>query len=118
ANLYRPTFAWRDGDAWDRIREFAWYMDWKYGDMADARGSRERRRPPPVPAEKEERLRRGFNVGTAEQVAEEILRYRDVLGDAGTYVARAHLPGIDAGVAAESRRILIEEVLPLVRSGS
>ena len=115
ANLYRPTFAWHDGDGWDRIREFAWYMDWKYGDMANARGSRKRRRPPPMTAAEEVRLRQGFNVGTAEQVAEEMLRYRDILGRDGTYVARAHLPGLEAGVAAESRRILVEEVLPIVR---
>jgi probable F420-dependent oxidoreductase len=115
ANLYRPTFAWRDGDAWERIREPAWYLSWKYGDMADARGSRDRRRPPRAGAEDEARVRQAMNVGTPEQVGEEILRYRDVLGDEGTYVARAHFPGLDPGVAAESRRILVEEVLPLVR---
>jgi probable F420-dependent oxidoreductase len=115
ASLYRPTFAWRDGDAWERVREFAWYSSWKYGDMADARGSRERARPPSMPAEDEGRIRRTMNAGTPDKVAEEMLRYRDVLGDEGTYVARAHFPGLDPGVAAESRRILIEEVLPLVR---
>ena len=116
ANLYRPTFAWRDGDAWERIRDFAWYIDWKYGDMADARGSLERGRPGPMPAEDEQRVRKQMNAGTPEQVAEEILRYRDVLGAEGTYVARAHFPGLDPAVAAESRRLLLEEVLPLVRA--
>jgi probable F420-dependent oxidoreductase len=115
ASLYRPTFAWCDGDAWERIREFAWYSSWKYGDMADARGSRERGRPPRMPSKDEERIRRTMNAGTPDQVAEEILRYRDVLGDEGTYVARAHFPGLDPGAAAESRRILVEEVLPVVR---
>lgn len=115
ANLYRPTFAWRDGNAWERIREFAWYMDWKYGDMADARGSRERRRPPQMSSEDEARVRGRMNVGTPEEVAEEILRYRDVLRHEGTYVARQQFPGLDPGVARESRRILVEEVLPLVR---
>ena len=115
ANLYRPTFAWREGDAWDRIRESAWYIDWKYGDMSEARGSRERHRPPPMSAENEARVRKAMNAGTPEQVAEEMLRYGDVLGADGTYVARAHFPGLDPGVAAESRRLLIEEVLPLIR---
>ena len=115
AGLYRPTFAWRDGDAWERIRDYAWYIDWKYGDMADARGSRERRRPPAMSPEDEGRLRKQVNVGTPEEVAAEILRYRDVLGAEGIYVARAHFPGLDPGIAAESRRILVEEVLPLVR---
>jgi probable F420-dependent oxidoreductase len=116
ANLYRPTFAWRDGDAWERTREAAWYISWKYADMAAARGSRVRQQPPAMSPEDEERVRAAMNVGTPEQVAEEIVRYRDVLGDEGTYVARAHFPGLDPGIAAESRRILVEEVLPLVRA--
>jgi probable F420-dependent oxidoreductase len=115
ANLYRPTFAWRDGDAWERVRDFAWYMSWKYGDMNDARGSIERKRPAGPSAEDEERLRSQVIAGTPEQVAERILEYGDVLGVDGTYVARGHFPGLDPGVAAESRRILAEEVLPLLR---
>lgn len=115
AGLYRPTFAWREGDAWERVRDVAWYMSWKYADMGDARGSRERRRPPAMRAEDEERVRGQLVAGTPEQVAEQILAYADVLGETGTYVARAHFPGLDPGVAAESRRILAEEVLPLVR---
>ncbi len=46
--------------------------------------------------------------------SERILEYRDVLGEAGTYVARGHFAGLDPAVAAESRRILGDEVLPLV----
>ena len=114
ANLYRPTFAWRDGDAWERVAEAAWYMDWKYADMGSARGSRERRLPPRMSAEDEERLRRQTVTGTPEEVAERILEYGDILGVDGTYVARAHFPGLDPSLAAESRRILSEEVLPLV----
>ena len=116
ANLYRPTFVWRDGDAWERVRDAAWYIAWKYADMSDARGSGEPRRPPAMTPADEERLRQSMNVGTPEQVAEAILGYRDVLGADGTYVARAHFPGLDSGVAAESRRLLVEEVLPLVRA--
>ena len=115
ANLYRPTFAWRDGDAWERVRDFAWYMDWKYGDMADGRGSLERKRPPALAADDEERLRSQVIAGTPEQVADQILEYADVLGVEGTYVARAHFPGLDPAVAAESRRVFAEGVLPLVR---
>ena len=118
ANLYRPVFAWRDGDAWERVRDVAWYMDWKYGDMATARGSRERRRPPRMGAEDEERLRGQIIAGTPDEVAERIAEYRDVLGPSGTFVARAHFPGLDPGVAAESRRILAEEVLTLVRAAA
>jgi probable F420-dependent oxidoreductase len=114
ANLYRMTFAWSDGNAWERIRDAAWYMDWKYDDMGEARGSRERKRPPRITAEQEDALRRHMIVGTPEQVTEQILEYGDVLGAEGTYVARAHFPGLDPAVAAESRRILADAVLPKV----
>jgi probable F420-dependent oxidoreductase len=118
ANLYRPTFAWRDGDAWERVRQAAWYMDWKYGDMETARGSRARNRAPRIGDEDEVRLRQHTIAGTPEDVAERLLEYADILGGGGTYVARTHFPGLDPGVAAESRRILAEEVLPLVRRAS
>ncbi len=41
--------------------------------------------------------------------------HADVLGEGGTYVARAHFPGLDPEVAAGSRRILADEVLRLLR---
>jgi probable F420-dependent oxidoreductase len=118
ANLYRMTFAWSDGDAWERIRDAAWYMDWKYDDMGETRGSRERKRPPRMTAEQEDALRSHMIVGTPQQVAERILEYADVLGAEGTYVARAHFAGLDPAVGAESRRVLAEEVLPLVVAAS
>jgi alkanesulfonate monooxygenase SsuD/methylene tetrahydromethanopterin reductase-like flavin-dependent oxidoreductase (luciferase family) len=89
-------------------------MSWKYADMGAARGSQVRGRPPPISAADEARLRREVIAGTPEEVVERVLEYRAVLGAEGTYVARAHFPGLDPGVAAESRRILAEEVLPQV----
>jgi probable F420-dependent oxidoreductase len=118
ANLYRPTFAWRDGDAWEQVREAAWYVSWKYADMRVAHGSQARKRPPRMTPEDEERVRSRAIIGTPDEVAEQILDYAGILGSAGTYIARAHFPGLDPGVAAESRRVLAEEVLPLLRSAS
>jgi probable F420-dependent oxidoreductase len=117
ANLHRPTFAWRDGSAWERVREAAWYMDWKYRDMGGAQGSLERKRPPRMSSEEEAGLRSRLIVGTPEHVAEGILEYGETLGDNGTYIARAFFPGLDPAVAAESRRILAEGVIPLVTRG-
>jgi probable F420-dependent oxidoreductase len=115
ANLYRHTFVWRDDDPWNRVREAAWYMTWKYRDMGSSRGSLERRTPPALSSPEEARLRELVIHGTPEQVAERIAEYRAVLGDSGTYVARAHFPGLDPGVQAESRRLLTEEVVPLLQ---
>jgi len=115
--LYRPTFVWRDDDAWETVREAAWYMDWKYGDMATARGPRQAQRPPRLEAEDEERLRKQTTCGTPEEVIEQLAAYADVVGPEGLYVARADYPGLDPGIAAESRRLLAEEVLPAFGGG-
>ena len=110
--VHRPTFAWRDGDAWKRVRDRAHYMSWKYDNMEDARGSRTRHRPPPLTADEEAQIRRRAIVGTPEEVAEQIAEYRDMLGPAGHFIARAYFPGLDPTIQRESLRILGEEVRP------
>jgi probable F420-dependent oxidoreductase len=112
--IHRPTFAWRDGDAWQRIRDHAHYMSWKYDDMADARGSRVRRRPPVLTPDEEDAVRGRAIVGTPEEVAEQIRAYRDVLGPTGQFIARAWFPGLDPAIQLESLRILGGEVRPLL----
>jgi hypothetical protein len=39
------------------------------------------------------------------------------VGHSGTYIARAFFPGMEPAVAAESRRILAAEVMPLIARG-
>ncbi len=112
--VHRPTFAWRDGDAWQTVRDYAYYMSWKYEDMEDARGSLTRRRPPPLTEAEEAAVRGRAIVGTPEEVAERIAAYRDVLGPNGHFVARAYFPGLDPSIQRESLRILGEEVRPLL----
>lgn len=115
AGAHRIVFAWRDGDAWSRIRDAVHYISWKYDDMTDARGSRVPRAAPPLDASTEAALRDRVIVGTPEEVAEGIAAYRDVLGAAGEFVCRSYFPGIDPGLQREALRIIGEEVLPLVR---
>jgi alkanesulfonate monooxygenase SsuD/methylene tetrahydromethanopterin reductase-like flavin-dependent oxidoreductase (luciferase family) len=114
AAVHRPTFAWRDGDPWAIVRDHAHYMSWKYVDMGDARGSRERRRPPALTEAEESAVRGRAIVGTPEEVAERISEYREVLGPDGLFVARAYFPGLDPAIQRESLRILGEEVRPLL----
>jgi alkanesulfonate monooxygenase SsuD/methylene tetrahydromethanopterin reductase-like flavin-dependent oxidoreductase (luciferase family) len=113
--LQRMTFAWRDGDAWERVRDAAHYMNWKYEDMGRARGSRERRRPPTLSAEAEAALRRRVIVGSPGEVADEIRAYEAIIGTDGTFGMRSYFPGLDPAVQQESFDILGEEVLPLLR---
>ena len=112
--VHRPTFAWRDGDAWSIVRDYAHYMTWKYADMDEAYGSRERRLPPAITAETETSLLKRSIVGTPEQVAEQIAEYRDVLGPNGHFIARSYFPGLDPGIQRETMRIFGEEVRALL----
>jgi alkanesulfonate monooxygenase SsuD/methylene tetrahydromethanopterin reductase-like flavin-dependent oxidoreductase (luciferase family) len=115
--VHRVTFAWRDGDPWERIREHARYITWKYAEMTDARGSRARRRPPRMSAEEEAELRGRTIVGTPEEVAEQIEAYREVLGPDGHFIVRSYFPGLDPAVQREALRILGDEVRPLIATG-
>jgi alkanesulfonate monooxygenase SsuD/methylene tetrahydromethanopterin reductase-like flavin-dependent oxidoreductase (luciferase family) len=113
--VHRMTFAWRGADAWERVRDAAHYMSWKYEDMGRARGSIERRRPPALDAAAEAALRSRAIVGTPEEVADGIRAYAPTLGAEGSFVFRGHFPGLDPGVQREAFDILTEEVAPLLR---
>jgi alkanesulfonate monooxygenase SsuD/methylene tetrahydromethanopterin reductase-like flavin-dependent oxidoreductase (luciferase family) len=110
--VYVTTFAWRDGDPWQTVRDDAHYGDWKYDDMAGARGSRETRLPPPLTAEAEALLRDRTIVGTPDEVTDRIGAFRDVLGPDGHFVARSWFPGLDPSIQADSIALLGEEVRP------
>jgi probable F420-dependent oxidoreductase len=113
--VHRMTFAWRDGDAWERVRDAARYMSWKYEDMGAARGSIERRRPPAMGAAAEAALRSRVIVGSPEKVADGIRAYASTLGAQGSFVFRGHFPGLDPAIQREAFDTLVEEVAPLLR---
>ena len=112
--VHRPTFAWRDGDPWPIVRDYAHYMTWKYTDMDTAYGSRERRLPPALTEESEANVLSRAIVGTPEQVAEQIAAYRDALGPNGHFIARSYFPGLDPGIQRETLRVFGEEVRALL----
>jgi alkanesulfonate monooxygenase SsuD/methylene tetrahydromethanopterin reductase-like flavin-dependent oxidoreductase (luciferase family) len=114
--VHRMTFAWRDGDPWDRVRDAAHYLSWKYEDMSEARGSIERHRPPALDAAAEAALRSRVVAGTPEQVADEIRAYAPVLSGNGSFVFRGHFPGLDPAIQREAFDTLVEEVVPLLRT--
>ena len=114
--VHRMTFAWRGGDAWERVRDAAHYMRWKYEDMSEARGSIERRRPPVMESAAEAALRSRVIAGTPEEVADEIRAYAPTLGPEGSFVFRGHFPGLDPAIQREAFDTLVEEVAPLLRA--
>jgi alkanesulfonate monooxygenase SsuD/methylene tetrahydromethanopterin reductase-like flavin-dependent oxidoreductase (luciferase family) len=115
-SVHLPTFAWNGPDAWERVRAHQWYIDWKYEDMAGARGARPPGRPaPPLPADREAALRASMVLGTPEQVAEQLTALRDAAGGRLHYIARSYFPGMDPGVQRETLAVFAEEVAPFVR---
>ena len=59
-SLHRPTFAWRGKDAWERVREYAFYAAWKYEEMQIARDrTGQLASAPPLTVEREHEIKGG-----------------------------------------------------------
>jgi alkanesulfonate monooxygenase SsuD/methylene tetrahydromethanopterin reductase-like flavin-dependent oxidoreductase (luciferase family) len=115
-SLYLPTFAWPDADAWERVREYHWYVTWKYEDMDAAFGRTPPAAPlPPLPAAREAELRESMLLGTPEQVAERIDAFREAAGGDLHFIARLYWPGMDPALQREAMAVFAEDVLPRVR---
>jgi len=110
---YWPIFTWDDKDAWDNVKPYFRYMEWKYDDAADAKGRLGALPlPPPLDADAEEALRPGILCGTPEEVAHRIRTLRDVAGAGFTFVGRFYFPGMDRDVMRRATRLFAEEVIP------
>jgi alkanesulfonate monooxygenase SsuD/methylene tetrahydromethanopterin reductase-like flavin-dependent oxidoreductase (luciferase family) len=115
-SMHLPTFAWDGDDAWERVRDYFNFVDWKYVDMLNARGALPPSAPAPaLTATREAELRRDMLVGRPEEVAEQILRFREASGADFEFIARLYWPGMDAGVQREAMAIFAERVAPLLR---
>jgi alkanesulfonate monooxygenase SsuD/methylene tetrahydromethanopterin reductase-like flavin-dependent oxidoreductase (luciferase family) len=115
-SIYLPTFPWHGDDAWERVRDHHWYVDWKYADMDDARGRTGPPPPaPPIPADREAAVRAAIVLGRPDEVAEQIGVLNAAAGGRLHYIARLDWPGMDPAVRNESMRIFAEEVVPLLR---
>lgn len=115
-SVHLPVFAWDGPDAWDLIRDYHWYIGWKYEDMEGARGhAGEPRLPPPMTGADEDALRESIIMGTPAQVAGTINEYRRAAGGDLVFVARLYFPGLPWDVQRRAVRVFAREVAPLVR---
>jgi alkanesulfonate monooxygenase SsuD/methylene tetrahydromethanopterin reductase-like flavin-dependent oxidoreductase (luciferase family) len=115
-SVHLPTFAWNGPDAWDRVRDYAWYVEWKYDDMDRARSRAGPPEPPPLLSpEQEESLRDVTLFGRPEAVVEQIAQLRDAAGGDLHYIARLYWPGMDPAVQREAMTVFAEEVIPKLR---
>ena len=83
------------------------YPNWKYEDMYAARSdSGPLRRPGPLGADDESRLRETSIVGTPQQVADRIREYADAAGGDLHMIARSYLPSLSVAERARAVRAL------------
>lgn len=115
-SLHLPTFAWRDGDAWERVREHAYYVEWKYEDMDGARArTGPPSPPPPLGAEEEAGLRERCLVGSPEEVVDRVAAFAEAAGGDVHFIARLYWPGMDPAVQREAMAVFADEVIPKLR---
>jgi alkanesulfonate monooxygenase SsuD/methylene tetrahydromethanopterin reductase-like flavin-dependent oxidoreductase (luciferase family) len=115
--LHLPVLAAPDGTAWDTVKESWSYVDHAYAVMAGRSSSyRTVRGSEPTDGQSAQAVgaREAGLFGTPEQVAEQILRYRDALPVPLTFIARLYWPGLDAGVQREAMSVFMEGVAPLL----
>ncbi|OUZ10134.1 hypothetical protein BHE97_08750 [Aeromicrobium sp. PE09-221] len=115
--VHTPVFAWPH-DAWDRIEPYIHYSEWKYKDMGGTPyGQRDgdRARPPAISPRTREILRSTALVGTPEEVAAGVRRYRDAVeGVPFHFIPRLYWPGMPPALQREAMACFAEHVLPLV----
>ncbi len=117
-SLHLPTFAFEGNPrrAWELVRPYHRYVSWKYEDMDGARSRLGPPvAPPPLPSGEEEALRASILLGTPEEVAEQIARFRDAAGGDVHYIARLYWPGMDRALQREALDVFGERVAPLLR---
>jgi alkanesulfonate monooxygenase SsuD/methylene tetrahydromethanopterin reductase-like flavin-dependent oxidoreductase (luciferase family) len=115
-SVHLPTFAWRGGDAWERVRDHHRYVAWKYDDMDAARSrAGDPPAPPPITPADERTLHDQIVVGTPDEVVARIAELSDAVGGELHYIARLYWPGMDRGVQREALALFAEEVIPQLR---
>jgi alkanesulfonate monooxygenase SsuD/methylene tetrahydromethanopterin reductase-like flavin-dependent oxidoreductase (luciferase family) len=115
-SVHMPVFAWDQPDAWDLVRDSRRYIDWKYGEMENARRQNgEPGLPPPMTRAEHDALRDSIILGTPTQVAGAIDEYRRAAGGDLEFVAGLYFPGLAWDVQCRALEIFAREVAPLVR---
>jgi alkanesulfonate monooxygenase SsuD/methylene tetrahydromethanopterin reductase-like flavin-dependent oxidoreductase (luciferase family) len=116
---YWPVFVSEASGAWDAVRPYLHYMEWKYEDAQDAKGRLGGELPSPPalePGGEEDReLRRSVICGTPTEVAERIIELAGIAGPLFTFIARLYFPGMPREMMDESTRLFAELVVPSVR---
>ncbi|HEX6930557.1 MAG TPA: LLM class flavin-dependent oxidoreductase [Streptosporangiaceae bacterium] len=116
---YWPVFVWEDPDrAWEIVRPYHHYVQWKYLDAEHAKGRLgPLPSPPALDAPAEEALRGQIICGTPADVAARITELADIARVPGadfTFIARMHYPGMDPATVRAATRLFAEQVIPAI----
>lgn len=95
--------------AWERFRDALFFMQRKYDEYSAGESIQE------LPAERREHMEEQAIVGTPSEVAEEVARYREALGDNVHVLLRPYVPGLETDTIRECIERLGDEVAPAVR---
>jgi alkanesulfonate monooxygenase SsuD/methylene tetrahydromethanopterin reductase-like flavin-dependent oxidoreductase (luciferase family) len=116
---YWPVFVSDGGDAFEIVKPWLHYMEWKYNDAVEARGRLTTRpAPPPLDDAGATELREGAICGTPDEVEEQIralleaARHAGLARDRFTFVARMYYPGMPRDLMREGTRLFAEKVIP------
>ena len=103
---------------WQEIRDSVHLMTWKYSDMeaSATRPPGALPSPPQMDPVTEQALRDRVMTGSAEQVADTILRFREAAGVPFDFVARSYFPDRPFAALSEQVHRIAEELAPLLRS--
>jgi alkanesulfonate monooxygenase SsuD/methylene tetrahydromethanopterin reductase-like flavin-dependent oxidoreductase (luciferase family) len=113
---YWPTFVWEDGDAWEVVKSYQHYSEWKYEDSMESKGRLgPLPSPPPLDAETEATIRAPMICGTPDEVTERIRELADIAAPRFHFVARLYYAGMPLDTMRESTRLFAERVAPALR---
>jgi alkanesulfonate monooxygenase SsuD/methylene tetrahydromethanopterin reductase-like flavin-dependent oxidoreductase (luciferase family) len=103
--------------AWEDVRAYVHYVEWKYDDQEGGKG---RTGPPGLPPalddDVEQVLRATTIVGDPDHVTERIRELADAAGPGFTFIARMYYPGMDRGLMRRSTGLFAQHVIPALRT--
>jgi alkanesulfonate monooxygenase SsuD/methylene tetrahydromethanopterin reductase-like flavin-dependent oxidoreductase (luciferase family) len=112
--LHVPAYISGGSDPWSEVKKYYHYLRWKYSDMGAARASANAGSP--LTPETEQQLRSTIMCGSADEVAGEVRRFADALGDDIHFIFRSDFPGMPQDQQLRLIDTLGTQVLPQLRA--